>query len=52
MYKKREFWEVLEQIRAFYGNRDGYSYIGIVFRELHSEKKKIHMIAFKNYTKF
>ena len=37
--KKRGFWEVLEQIRALYANKDDNSYIRVAFRELHSEKK-------------
>ena len=34
-----EFWQFLEQIRTLYANRDGYSYICVAFRELHSEKQ-------------
>ena len=35
-YKKnRGFWEIFEQIRALYENRDGNSFIHVAFRELH-----------------
>ena len=37
LYKNREFWKVLEPIRALKANRNGHSYIGVAFRELHSE---------------
>ena len=36
--KNRGFWEVLERIIALYGNSDGYSYICVASRGLHSEK--------------
>ena len=39
--KNIEFWKVLEQIRALYANKDGQSYIRVVFRELHSEKQPL-----------
>ena len=34
--KNKGFSDVLEQTRALYANRDVYSYIRVVFRELHS----------------
>ena len=40
-YKNRGFWEILERIRAFYANRDGYWYIWLVFRELNSENQPL-----------
>ena len=41
LFKNRGFWSVLEQIRALYPNRDGYSYIRVAFREPHSEKQPL-----------
>ena len=41
LYKNRGFWEVLEQIRALYANRDGYSYIRVAFREPYSENQPL-----------
>ena len=41
LYKNRGSWEVLERIRALYSNRVEYSYIPVLFRELHSEKQPL-----------
>ena len=38
LYKNREFWEVLEQIRALCANKDGHSYIRVAFRQSYSEE--------------
>ena len=51
-YKNREFWEVLEPVRAHETNTNGYSYICAALRELHSEKKPSAYIAHKIFIRF